>query len=359
MKSFLDKLHELKGGGSPDDLAARDGAFMFSTGIECSYPKVDGGRLRRDLLEECGHYERWREDLDLVKALGLRYLRYGLPYHRTHLGPGRYDWSFADTVMQGMRERGIVPILDLLHFGVPDWLGNFQNPDLPAHFAEYAEAVAQRYPWVKHWTPVNEIYVAARVSAKDGFWNEQLKSDRAFVTALKHLVAASLLAGRSILRHRPDALIIQSESAEYFHELKAIPSRENRIANAMRFVSLDLLYGNPPDAEIYRYLLENGLTKGEFDWFMGFDAPGHQVLGLDYYGRNERLLKPDGGVVPAEDVLGWYQLARQYYRRYRKPLMHTETNVFDKQAAPGWLWKQWINVLRLRGDGIPVLGFTW
>ncbi len=127
----------------------------------------------------------------------------------------------------------------------------------------------------------------------------------------------------------------------------------------MRFVSLDLLYGRPPDAEIYATCCENGMTKGEFDWFMGFDAPGYQVLGLDYYGRNERLLKPDGTVIPAEDVLGWYQLARQYYRRYRRPLMHTETNVFDKEAAPGWLWKQWINVLRLRGDGIPVLGFTW
>ena len=189
--------------------------------------------MRRDLLAECGHYDRWPEDFDLVRAIGLRYLRYGLPYHLTHLGPGRYDWSFADTVIEGMRARGIVPILDLMHFGVPDWLGNFQNPELPAHFAEYAGAVAQRYPQVKHWTPVNEIYVAARVSAKDGFWNEQLKSDRSFVTAIKHLVAASLLAGRAILRHRPDALIIQSESAEYFHELKAIPSRENRIANLM------------------------------------------------------------------------------------------------------------------------------
>ena len=77
---------------------------------------------------------------------------------------------------------------------------------------------------------------------------------------------------------------------------------------------------------------------------------GHQTL---------VVRQPDGTVIPAEDVLGWYQLARQYYRRYRKPLMHTETNVFDKQAAPAWLWKQWINVLRLRGDGIPVLGFTW
>ena len=359
MKSFLDTLARSKGGGLPDEAAVRDGAFMFATGIECSYPTVDHGRLRRDLLEECGHYARWEEDLDLVTGLGLRHLRYGLPYHKTHLGPGRYDWSFADEAMEGMRRRGIVPILDLLHFGVPDWLGNFQNPDLPVYFAEYAGAVAERYPWVRHWTPVNEIYVAARVSAKDGFWNEQLTSDRAFVTAIKHLVAASLLACRAILRHRPDALIVQSESAEYFHELRAIPSRENRIANSMRFVPLDLLYGVAPDAEICRYLLDNGLTKGEFDWFMGFDAPGYQVLGLDYYGRNERMLKPDGSVIPAEDVLGWYQLARQYYRRYRKPLMHTETNVFNRDAAPSWLWKQWINVLRLRHDGIPVLGFTW
>jgi len=40
-------------------------------------------------------------------------------------------------------------------------------------------------------------------------------------------------------------------------------------------------------------------------------------------------------------------------------VMHTETNVFDADAAPTWLWKQWINVLRMRADGVPVLGFTW
>lgn len=359
MKSFLEAAGRLPGGSRPDAGPGAGGAFMFATGIECSYPTIGHGSVRRDLLDECGHYERWREDFGLVKDMGVRTLRYGLPYHRTHLGPGRYDWSFADEAMAELKRLEIVPILDLLHFGVPDWLGNFQNPDLPFHFAEYAEAVARRYPWVRYWTPVNEIYVAARVSAKDGFWNEQLKSDRAFVTAIKHLVAATLLASRAITRERPDAIIVQSESAEYFHELRAVPSRENRIANMNRFISLDLLYGVPPDAEIYRFLMQNGMTAGEYDWFMNFDPPGYHVLGLDYYGRNERLLKPDGSVIPAEDVLGWYQLARQYYRRYRRPLMHTETNTFDPAAAPAWLWKQWLNVLRLRGDGIPVLGFTW
>ena len=78
--------------------------------------------------------------------MGLKVLRYHLPYYAVHRGPGRYDWSFADETMHEIRRLGIVPILDLMHFGLPDWLGNFQNPELPMHFANYAEAVAKRYP---------------------------------------------------------------------------------------------------------------------------------------------------------------------------------------------------------------------
>lgn len=88
------------GSGLPTGSA---GNFLFATGIECSYPTIENGRVRRDQLAECGHYERWREDLALVKELGLRVLRYGLPYYRIHLGPGRYDWEFADQAMAEMR----------------------------------------------------------------------------------------------------------------------------------------------------------------------------------------------------------------------------------------------------------------
>lgn len=39
--------------------------------------------------------------------------------------------------------------------------------------------------------------------------------------------------------------------------------------------------------------------------------------------------------------------------------MHTETNIFDSDAAPVWLWKQCLNILCMRSSGVPVLGFTW
>ncbi len=52
------------------------------------------------------------------------------------------------------------------------------------------------------------------------------------------------------------------------------------------------------------------------------------------------------------DVLGWYQITKAYYDRYRKPVMNTETNVLDAEEAPVWLYKQWLNVLQIRKDGI-------
>ncbi len=185
---------------------------MFATGIECSYPTINHGRTRRDQLKECGHYEYWKTDLRLVQEIGLKVLRYGLPYYKIHKAPGKFDWKFADEVMTEIQRLNITPILDLLHFGVPNWIENFQNPEFPFLFAEYAGEVAKRYPWVRFYTPVNEIYVTARMSAKDGLWNEQLKTDKGFVTAIKHLVAAQYFGDAqnrrtaSRLRYRPSRI---------------------------------------------------------------------------------------------------------------------------------------------------------
>src|SRR6266480_792850 len=119
--------------------------FMFGVGIECSCPTIEGG-VRVDELRDTGHYEMWRTDLKLVRELGLRYLRYGPPIYRIWRNKDDYDWTWLDPVMHEMRRLGIVPIIDLLHFGLPDWLGDFQNPQWPQYFAEYAGCFAERYP---------------------------------------------------------------------------------------------------------------------------------------------------------------------------------------------------------------------
>ena len=65
-----------------------DGLFMFATGIENSYPTINGGKTRIDEMEICGHYKKWRTDFDLVEELGISFLRYGPPIHTTGSVPG-------------------------------------------------------------------------------------------------------------------------------------------------------------------------------------------------------------------------------------------------------------------------------
>lgn len=121
--------------------------FMFATGIENSYPTItwQGHTIRQDELGKTRHYERWRDDFALLRELGIHYLRYGPPYYTAHLGARSYDWSFADETLRALDAQHVTVIADLCHFGVPDWVGDFENPDWPELFAGYARAFAERY----------------------------------------------------------------------------------------------------------------------------------------------------------------------------------------------------------------------
>ena len=335
---------------------------MFATGIENSVPTIDGGRTRVDEMESCGHYERWREDFALVQEMGIGYLRFGPPIHKTWLGPEQYDWEFADQTFADLKRRNIVPIVDLCHFGVPDWIGDFQNPDLPGLFCCYARAFAERFPWVQLYTPVNEMFICATFSARYGWWNEQLTTDRGFVTALKHLVKANVLAMREILKIRPDAIFIQSESSEYFHADSPAAIRPAELMNSQRFLSLDLNYGRRVDSEMYEYLIDNGMTRAEYHFFLDNRLKQHCIMGNDYYVTNEHRVSADGSTRASGEIFGYSEITRQYHGRYRLPVMHTETNLNQGPLgteAVDWLWKEWANVLRVRNDGVPVVGFTW
>jgi beta-glucosidase/6-phospho-beta-glucosidase/beta-galactosidase len=338
-----------------------DHRFMFATGIECSYPTLEGGRWRMDQMAACGHYRHWRTDLQLVRDVGLRYLRYGPPLHLIHRGPGQYDWAFLDEVSAEMQRLGIVPITDLCHFGLPDWLQNFQNPEVPQALADYARAFARRYPWVRFYTPVNEMYVCAKLSALEGLWNEQCRDERAFVTAVRHLAKANVLMMQAIAAERPDAVFVNSESGEFYQpccpdpEIRRIAAFENE----RRFLPLDLLYAHPVHEGMRTYLHRHGMPDEEYAWFMQQDVRRRAILGVDYYEWNEKLIDSTGHAQTLGELFGWFAVAGQYYQRYRRPMMHTETNRMDAREGPRWLWRQWHNVQLIRQTGVPVVGFTW
>jgi beta-glucosidase len=331
--------------------------FYFATGIENSYPTLrDGSRV--DQMAQCGHATRWAEDFALVRELGAHALRYGPAYYLVHTGPDRYDWSSADDPLEHLRLSGIEVIADLCHFGVPDWLGGFQDAAFPVLFAEYARTFARRYPWIRYYTPVNEIFVCASFSALNGWWNECQTSDTAFVRAIRNMCMAHELAVEAILSERPDAVIVQSESLEHFHHAGERSVTHAERWNAFKFLALDLTLGHPLAPGMAGFLNRHGVPSNDLSFFRERRAVGHRWLGTDFYPTCEHRVASTGRCTTARRGKGYRALATEYWHRYRIPLFHCETNR-PATHAPRWLAEQWNDVSALRASGIPVHGFTW
>ncbi len=64
--------------------------------------------------------------------------------------------------------------------------------------------------------------------------------------------------------------------------------------NARRFLSLDLNYGRRLDSEMYEYLMDNGMTRDEYHFFLGNNLKHNCIMGNDYYITNEHRVSPDG-----------------------------------------------------------------
>ncbi|HEX4801804.1 MAG TPA: glycoside hydrolase family 1 protein, partial [Sphingomicrobium sp.] len=301
------------------------------------------------------------KDFELAREIGITHIRYGPPLHLIFEGSGRYDWTYSDPQMEELREHGPEPIVDLCHFGAPSWLGNFQNPDIGRALEEYAGAFAERYPWARFYTPVNEMYVCARMSAIDGLWNEQLHDEGAYVRAAWNLANASIRMSDAILKRRNDAVFINSESSEFYQPC-CPDSHIQQIAheaNERRFLPLDLIFAHPLSKRMHDLLCQQGVSEDDIIRLGKREVPPRSILGVDYYEWNERLIDRQGNARALGELFGWYVIADQYWQRYRRPMMHTETNKMDADGAPRWLWRQWHNVQLLAKAGVPLVGFTW
>jgi beta-glucosidase/6-phospho-beta-glucosidase/beta-galactosidase len=342
--------------GTPHAAETRRLPFLVATGIECSAPRIRGGK-RRDELLLTGHWDRVEEDLDLIRSLDIGWLRYGIPFHIVSRDPACLDWTWTDRAMSAMRERGIEPIVDLLHFAVPDDLDGFGDERLVARWLRFVHAFVERYPWVQAYTPVNEPFISAFFSARLGWWNERRRSDRAFVRALERIVTCAIEGSRIIREARPDAWVLHNDACEALLPEVPATARLAAFRHELRFVGLDLILGRPLGPEMRRWLLRQGMPAARLDWFAANASSDRSVVGLDYYEGNERLVAADGSerVGPRS---GFAPLARAFHERYGLPVMLAETNITAERAVD-WLDELWTDGLQLRAEGIPFVGFCW
>lgn len=347
----------------------RSNRFLWAAGIEDTFitaPWPATGRTL-DEYELTGHYSRWSEDLDLFAQLGVRCVRYGVPWHRINPARGEWDWTFADNALGRLLELNIDPIVDLVHYGLPPWIqGAYVNPDFPALMAEYAGRLAERYRGRIHcYTPLNEPRVTAWYCGKLGWWPPAKRGWRGFLQVMNGVCRGIVETVHRLKQVDPEILPVQVDATDlYITEDSSLQAEADRRQEIV-FLALDLVSGRvTPRHPLFNWLMKSGMSEEQIGWFQEHRI-GLPLIGINLYPLfSEKTLSRSGGSLrmrmryASADIID--RLAKLYWDRYSAPLFISETasegSVHRREA---WLDDSVEAVRRVRDSGIPMIGYTW
>jgi dTDP-4-dehydrorhamnose reductase len=346
-------------------------------GVECTINRVGDRYLNQ--LQFSGHWQR-SDDLERFAQLGLRTLRFPLLWESVAPeSPNEIDWSWPDARLAQLQALGIRPIIGLLHHGSGPRYTSLVDPDFPEKFARFAAAVAQRYPWIDAYTPINEPLTTARFSALYGHWYPHATNDNTFVRALFNQCRAVHLAMDAIRNANSGALLVQTEDLGHTFSTPHL-SYQADFENERRWMTWDLLCG-AVDCEhpLWSYFEWAGANRATLDFFAGAPCPP-DMLGINYYVTSERYLDEeidnyprelwgnngrdtyaDDAAVRArpEGLAGLGLLLPETFRRYRLPIALTEIHLGcteDEQLR--WFMEMWKAAEASRARGIDVRAVT-
>ncbi|MCA1554566.1 MAG: family 1 glycosylhydrolase, partial [Chloroflexi bacterium] len=154
----------------------------------------------------CDHYHRWHEDVELMSKLGLKAYRFSIAWPRVvpgGVGPiSQKGLDFYSRLVDALLAKNIVPMPTLFHWDLPQPLqdkGGWTKRDTAKYFADYARTVgAYLSDRVTYWITHNEPWVAAFVGHMFGEHAPGLRSPRAAVAAMHHLLLSHGLAVQAL-----------------------------------------------------------------------------------------------------------------------------------------------------------------
>ncbi|MBW4451895.1 MAG: sugar nucleotide-binding protein [Nostoc indistinguendum CM1-VF10] len=346
-------------------------------GVECTVNRVGDEYL--DQLERNGHATRLN-DLDLFAELGIKAIRYPVLWEKiAPNGIENADWSWADERLGRLRELGILPIVGLVHHGSGPRDTSLVDPEFPEKLAVFARAVAERYPWVTHYTPVNEPLTTARFSGMYGHWYPHGRDDLTFARALLGECRAVALAMKAIREVNPSAQLVQTEDLGKTYSTPKL-EYQAELENDRRWLSLDLLCGRiNPTHPMWGYLKKCGITEAELETFLQNTCPP-DIIGINHYLTSERFLDEHTENYPAwthggngqdkyadveavrvcaEGLAGPRTLLLETWERYHLPLAVTEAHIScTREEQLRWLYEVWNAAKELQAEGLDIRAVT-
>lgn len=361
--------------------------FDFAVGIECTLivderPHAHPPLRRLEQFELMMHYEKWREDLDLVAKLRagdrrVTKLRWCFPWYRMEREKGKIDFSWADEVVDYANRLDIALVPDVVHYGTPTWLEQaFLEADYTERVAEFAFKCAERYKGrVRHYTPFNEPAMTGIFCALRGEWPPYMSSLDAYVGVLVEIALGIQKTTNAIRAADPGA---QCWAVEVINSYKAL--NQEAVPHAKEALRRDLVYWDLVHGkvdtrhEFYKWLTLNGASEAKLEQLLA-NPVRMDLLGLNFYPWTTRTMEwKDDRIVETEaegDGMLLLPLLRDSYEHTGADLFVTETSAHGgggaksssvEKKAPdmriAWMDETMEAVAQARAEGLPVLGYT-
>jgi beta-glucosidase len=340
----------------------------------------------------CDHYHRWREDVALMREIGLGAYRLSISWPRllpSGTGPqNEKGLAFYDRLVDELLANGIRPFVTLYHWDLPQALqekGGWAARGIVDQFAAYADIVARRLgDRVKDWMTLNEPEVVAYAGHHVGVHAPGVRDFRTAVLVSHHLLLAHRAGAEAIRAARPAARVgialnlSPCEPATDSPEDAAAAMRADGYLNRW---FLDPLYGRGYPKDMVRLYEPYFDRARELDGYHG----RLDFLGVNYYTR--RLTKAGGGPLQLDRVeregaertaIGWEvhpasfrKILVRVHRDYApREMFVTENGAayddivdddrVDDPTRVSFLSRHFLAAAEAIGDGVPLRGyFIW
>ena len=303
------------------------------------------------------HYNRFREDFDIVKKLNLNAFRFSIEWARLEPVEGQWDQAEIDhyhVYIKELKKRGIEPVLNIWHWTHPVWFekkGAFKKRSNLKYFERFAAKICEEYgPHLKYVITINEpnVYTSFGYFAKDVASNSQWPPEE------KNVISA----GRVYLN------LVSAHKRAY----KIMKKRHPHLQIGMAQQLANIQAKNPHD-----FLDETSTRFMRYAWnwwFLHRVSRYQDFVGMNYYFTDyyNDFLKKRSPKLPVSD-LGWYMEPEGLYpillrawAHYGKPIMITENGVADAhdEYRRWWIEETIVAIERAVSEGIEVAGyFHW
>ncbi|MES3016856.1 MAG: GH1 family beta-glucosidase [Bacteroidota bacterium] len=346
----------------------------------------------------CDFYNRYPDDLSLVKKLNIPNFRFSVSWPRIlPNGTGSVNQKgidFYNRVIDNALEKGIDPWLTLYHWDLPHVLelkGGWTNRDIISWFSEFTEVCARNFgDRVKHWIVMNEPMAFTGAGYFLGIHAPGRTGANNFIPAIHHSVLSISEGGRILKDLLPEAEVGTTFSCSLVEPYSSRP-RDVRAANRIdallnrMFIEPILGMGYPEKdlaflKRIRKYMHPGDEGKMAFDFdFIGVQNYTREIVRNSFFTPyvQASLVKAKNRNVPTT-AMGWevypesvYEMIKKFngYKNIKKIYITENGAAFADRPVDGkvediertnYLKDVLQQVLRARNEGLNVEGyFAW